>query len=230
MACARLGDKEEATRHRERFAALKEAGMQADRDRNKAYDDLSARRQAVVKRHVLAGAIQLQFDHLRMAEAHWLRAGAIEPEDIPTREALGALFEKQGRPGAALQVLGELVQIEPENSEHLLRKGRVLLDLESWAEAKQAFERVVELSPDSVEGHGRLAQIYLRSGSDLEAAKLHAEETVRLAPSTASLSLLAAVRAQLGDHQGARTALKEALELEPNNAEIRQAYEQLQED
>ena len=227
IACARLGDNEDATRYRERFTALKAADMQADRDQNKAYDDLPARRQAAVKRHVLAGAIELQFGHLQMAEAHWLRAGAIVPDDLPTRKALVSLYEKQGRAGAELQVLDELIRLDPKNPEHLLRKGRLLFERESWTEAEEVLRQVLELSPDSVEANLRLVQISLRTGADMTAALACAEKAARLEPSPTSLRLLAAIRAQAGNYDGARSALKQALSIDPYDPELRQAYEQL---
>ncbi len=227
IACTRLGDQEDAVRHRERFSALKAADMQADRDQNKAYDDLSSRRQAAVKRHVLAGAIQLQFGHPQMAEAHWLRAGAIVPEDLPTRKALVSLYQQQGRVGAELQILDELIRLEPNSPEHLLQKGRLLFERESWPETEKVLRQVLELSPDSIEGNLRLVQISLRTGADTTAALACAEKAARLEPSPTSLRLLAAIRAQAGNYDGARSALKQALSIDPYDPELRQAYEQL---
>ncbi len=227
LACVRLGDKEQALEYRQKFATLKASDREADRAVNKAYDDPAERRAATVKRHVLAGSLMLQRDQPREAEAHWLRAGAIDTSDVATREALAKLYEQQGRAGAEVQLLNELIELEPENVDHLLRKGQLLYQLESWPDAEQAFEQVVALSPDSVDAHGRLAQIHLRRGLKLEKAVQHAEEAARLSPSCATLALVGAIREQLGDHRGARTALEEALRLDPGNTEVRQVYEQL---
>jgi tetratricopeptide (TPR) repeat protein len=225
--CARLGKKDDAARYRERFAVLKSAELETDRNRARAFDDLATQRQAVVKRHVLAGSLELQFGDFRRAEAHWLRAAAIAPDDLATRKALAILYEQQGRAGAALQFAEELIRLEPDNPEHLVRKGRLLIGLGSEPEGKQTLERALEISPDSAEAHLLLAETYLRTGSDLEAAASHAEKAVSLAASSRSLLLLAAVRGERGDHSGALAALKQAMSLDPENPQIRQAYEQL---
>jgi len=227
IACARLGHDDEATRYRQRFAVLKAGELEADRNRARAFDDLATQRQAVVKRHVLAGALQLQFGDLRMAEAHWLRAAAIAPDDVATRRALETLYEQQSRAGGALQFLEELIQLEPDNPEHLLRKGRLLIGLGSEPDGKRVLERVLETAPDSGEAHLLLAEMHLRSGSNMPAAAFHAEKAASLAASSRSLLLLAAVRGECGDHSGALSALKQAMSLDPENPQIRQAYEQL---
>lgn len=227
VACARLGDREKANRYRERFAALKSADQKADRDQVKAYNDLSARREALVKRHILAGAIQLRADHVRMTEAHWLRACEIEPDEVPTREALVLLYERQGRADAAVQMLEALIQLKPDNAKYPLQKGRWLSQMERWDDARNALEKVLKLTPDSVEANLRLAQIHLRTGKDLAAALACAEKAVSLEPSTGGLQLLAAIRGQIGDYAGARAALKQAVSIDPYDQELRRAYGQL---
>ncbi|MHB8898544.1 MAG: tetratricopeptide repeat protein [Thermoguttaceae bacterium] len=227
IACTRLKDNENAARYRERFAILKAEDMKADRDRNKAYDDLPARRQAAVKRHVLAGAIELQFGHLQAAEAHWLRAGAIAPDDLPTRKALVSLYEKQERDGAELKTLDELIALDPDKPDHLMQKGRLLFARQSWPEAEEVLRRALEMSPDSVELNLRLAHISLRTGRDKAAGLAHAEKAAKLDPSPRTLQLLAAIRADGGDYTGAESALKQALSIDPYDPELRRAYEQV---
>ena len=227
IACARLGQNDEAARYRQRFAVLKSAELEADRNRARAFDDLATQRQAVVKRHVLAGALQLQFGDLRMAEAHWLRAAAIAPHDVATRRALETLYEQQARAGGALQFLDELIRLEPDNPEHLLRKGQLLIGLGSESDGKRTLERVLEIAPDSAEAHLLLAEMHLRTGFHMAAAASYAEKAASLAASSRSLLLLAAVRGERGDHSGALSALKRAMSLDPENPQIRQAYEQL---
>lgn len=227
VACARLGDREDAQRYREKFAELKSIDQTTDREQTRAYDDLSSRRRAVIKQHILAGAMELRFDHLQTAEAHWLRVCRIDPTNIPTREALILLYQRQGRTGAALQVLGELVQLAPDNAEYLLDQGRLLFDLERWREAETKLKQVLELKSDSAEANLRLAQIHLRTDTDMAVAQSYAEKAVDLAPTVNGLRILAAIRAQKGDFSGARSAMKQALSMAPYDATLREAYEQL---
>ncbi len=225
-ACARLEKHDEAAQYRERFAALRSAEMQADRSRTRNYDDLAAQRFRVVQRHVLAGSLHLRHGDLRLAEAHWLRAAAIGPDDYSTRKALASLYQKQNRAGAELQFLDELIRLEPDNPEHPLRKGRLLVDMQSWSEAEKVLSGVIEMQPESADAHLLLAEMYLKNGSN-EPAAVHAEKAVSLAPSSRGFLLLAAIRNECGDRPGALSALKQAMSLDPKNSKIRQTYEQL---
>ena len=225
-ACARLGKNDEAAQYRERFAALRAAELQADKNRSKNYDDLTTQRYRVVKRHVLAGSLHLQFGDLRMAEAHWVRAAAIGPDDTATRKALVSLYQNQNRPGAELQFLAELIPLEPDNLEHPLRQGRLLIELQLGSQAEAALTGLVARQPQSADAHLLLAEMYLKNGSNASAAA-HAEKALGLARSSRGFLLLAASRQACGDRPGALAALKQAMSLDPKNPEIRQTYEQL---
>ncbi|MFO7904022.1 MAG: tetratricopeptide repeat protein [Planctomycetota bacterium] len=225
--CARLGKREKAVEYRERFAELKEQELERDRNRARDYDDFITQRAALVKRHVLSGMLQVKAGDPTIAEAHWLRASAIDPEDRATRKALASLYERQARPAAALQVLEELIELEPENSDHRVRKGRLLVRMEAWSKAKKPLTKAIQLDSEAGEAHLLLAQVHLGTGADLSTARSHAETGVRLKPSPDGFALLAAVRAECGDPSGARAALKEALSLDPDNMKVRQAYQQL---
>ncbi len=227
LACARLGKTEDAARYRARFAALKAGDLQADREQTKAYDDLSVQRKVLVKRHFVAGSLQLRFGNPRRAEAHWLRAAAIAPDDTISRKALVALYQQQSRVGGELRILVDLIRLEPDNPSYPLRKGRLLSLRAEWHAAESTLAGVVQRWPDSAEAHLRLAQLYLRSGADWTAAETHAEKAVSLRKSSGSLQLLAAIRAQRGDLPGARSALRQARNIDPENQEVQHAYEQL---
>jgi tetratricopeptide (TPR) repeat protein len=224
--CARLGKRDEAAQYRERFTALRTPEMQADRNRSKAYDDLAAQTHAVVKRHVLAGSLHLQYGDLRVAEAHWLRAAAIDPDDCATRKSLALLYERQHRAGAELQFLDQLIHLEPDNPEHPLRKGRLLIDMHRWPEAETVLAGVIEIQPESADAHLVLAEMHFKNGSN-RPALTHAEKAMSLAPSSRGFLLLAAIRNECGDRPGAISALRRAMSLDPDNPEIRRTYEQL---
>ena len=227
LACVRLGDRDAAMRYRQRLAELTSSELEADRDRTKSYDDLAAERQATVTRHVLAGSLQLQSGDPSMAEAHWLRAAAIDPENIATHTVLVAIYRKQNRPAAELQFLDELIRREPDNPQHLLRKSTLLIGLQSWPDAKQTLQTATKKWPQSAEAHLLLANVYFRSGTDLAAAETYAEQAAHLDASPHGLLLLAAIRQEQGDRDGALTAIKQATRLAPEDPHIQQAYEQL---
>ncbi len=228
-AAARMGDKDRAAQYQKRFAELKAVQLEAERQEARNFDDLASRRQALTKRHAVAGVLQLQVGDPRMAEAHWLRAAAIDSQELTTRQALATLYEQQARTAAAIQVLEELCRLEPEQAEHFLRKGRLLVGRGADQPARQALERTIQLAPQTAEAHRMLAQIHLRSATDLAAAVAHAQTAARLDPSSDTYLVLAAVQSQIGDRAGARSALSQALQMDPDNPQTRRAYERLRE-
>jgi tetratricopeptide (TPR) repeat protein len=228
IACLRLGDRENATRYRKRFAEVKAEELQRDRHRNKVFDDLLAQKQALVRRHVMAGSLQLQHGDARLAEAHWVRAAQVNPRDTATRQALVKLYEQQRRVGAELKYLTELMKMEPENPTYCVRKAHLLIGRKEWDEAEQLLTRVLqEQDADSAEAHLLLADLYLRSGRDLAAAEEHADRATQVEASSDGLLLLAAIRGERGDVPGALVSLRQALRLDPSNVEARRTYEQL---
>ncbi len=229
LAAARMGDKQRAAQHQKRFAELKAIELEAERQEARNFDDLASRRQSLSKRHAVAGVLQLQVGDPRMAEAHWLRAAAIDSQELATRQALATLYEQQARTAAAVQILEELCRLEPERAEHFLRKGRLLVGLGADLPAREALEQTIQLAPQTAEAHRMLAQIHLRSATDLPTAVWHAQTAARLAPSSDTYLVLAAVQSQSGDLAGARAALSRAVQLDPENPRTRRAYERLRE-
>jgi tetratricopeptide (TPR) repeat protein len=226
-ACARLGQREDAARYREKFAALKAADIETAIRETRDYDDLATQREAVVKRHVLAGMLWLREGEPRLAEAHWVRAVAISPDNAETYQALASLYEQQKRPAAEIAMLQPLIRLQTDQVKWPLRVGRLQLELGKLAEAEATLGDALRSHPRSAEAHRLLAELQLRSGRDLAAATRHAEQATRLEPSPQAYLLLAGIRADAGDRQGALESLKAALSLDPNNREIRTAYEQL---
>jgi Tfp pilus assembly protein PilF len=128
-----------------------------------------------------------------------------------------------------VQVLEELADAQPDDPRHLTRKGSCLIEMGRWSEARQTLQQALRLRPDFAPAHLLLATTYLESGDDLAAAQRHAQQAVALAPtpSTQAFLVLAAVLQQQGDLQGARTTLRKAVATDPNNMDLRRAYEQL---
>ena len=126
-----------------------------------------------------------------------------------------------------MQVLDELADAEPDNPQHLTRKGSCLIDMGRLSEARQSLQQVSRLHPDFAPAHLLLATTYLKLGDDLAAAQRHAQQAVALAHSPRAFLVLAAVLQQRGDLRGARTTLQQAVAADPNNQDLRRAYEQL---
>ena len=198
-ACSHLGEREKANEYRLKFAALKEQDLQKDRDNSRDYSDLPAQRRLVAAYHLAAGNVQQSFGDPQKAAAHWLRGGAIAPDQTACREALVSYYERQDQPAAALEPLAELLAVQPRNAGYWSRRGQLHTRLKHWEHAEADFRQAIALAPESAEGHAGLVELCLQSGRSLPDLVALAEASVRLSPSARAFTALGAVRDKSGD-------------------------------
>lgn len=109
-ACTLLGEAEEARRHMDDFQerhAHDESAHRADLRQG----NLDSIHLILADWYTVAGIVYQREGDLGQAEAHWLRAAAIEPRATESRRALAALYRRQGRIDRAAQVAAELREI-----------------------------------------------------------------------------------------------------------------------
>jgi len=220
-ALARLGRSDQARRYQAEFEKRKQDDQQAEKKRLMALDDVAELRAAVARTHAAAAQVFGAHGQLRVAEKHWRRAAALDPQDTEARLQLAILFQQQGRLQEALVWSEELVERQPRNAVFLLHMGVIHAEIGRLEAAEGAFRRAVEAAPDHAPAHAALAQLYLRAGRNLGQARHHAERAVHLAATAPNYALLAAVCRAQGDVPAARRAIQQALRLEPHNAQIR---------
>jgi len=71
------------------------------------------------------------------------------------------------------KALSSALILEPDNQEILLKYGFVLMNLERLSEAKEIYNKVIELNPSEDVAHVLLANILHKLGNDEEAIKHH---------------------------------------------------------
>ena len=76
----------------------------------------------------------------------------------------------------ALQFNKRVSQIEPDNAICHLNIGLCSARLRRFADAEEAFRKVIELTPDSSNGYRELALLYLKAGRKLPEAGRLAEK------------------------------------------------------
>jgi tetratricopeptide (TPR) repeat protein len=109
-ACTKLGQAEEAKKHFEDFRKLKARDAEAVRDKVKQ-DDVVRMRRIVAAWYYQAGRVYAGEDDLRQAEAHWLRAAAVNSADTKCRQALADLYQRQGKTRQAAELAAEVRSI-----------------------------------------------------------------------------------------------------------------------
>lgn len=179
--CARLKDRSKADQYRRKFAELKEADLGKERDQNKFYQDLDTGRATAANTHLCAGNIYWSVVMPEKAEAHWVRAAAIDPRDVASREALAACYEKQGRLADAARVREELLALEPQNVGCLTALVKIYLEGEwNLPEAAEHARKAVALEPTAA--NYVLLSATLQQNGDRAGALAAAERAMKLAP------------------------------------------------
>ena len=110
-----------------------------------------------------------------------------------------------------------------------LKIGAILLNQKRYAEAVETYKASKALAPDNAEIHHNLGICYARQAkADLETARHHAQEAVRLDPNVASYyNTLALIDFRRGDYPQAEKAIRKALDLEPEYRNYQQGLKQI---
>jgi tetratricopeptide (TPR) repeat protein len=162
------------------------------------------------------------------AEQHWRRAAQLDRSHIESREMLVTVYERTNRAKEAIQVLEELVELQPENLLHHINLGVLHSRLEQFEAAEKAFRKAIEVVPGRIEGYVALANLFLEGNRNLSEATKMARTAVQLAPIAMHYALLGRVCEASGDYEGALTALQRATQLDPGARSYREAYERVQ--
>lgn len=223
----RLGDRAKARQYREKFAELKEKDLEEDRGRSRSYRDLPTQQVLAASYHLAAGRVHFRFGDPKKGEAHWRRGAAVAPKLTACRESLVAYYEGQNRLVSALGQLEELLALEPKNAAYWTRLGRVQARLGDLDAADAALRKVIEVAPAAPGGYLDLVEFYLQSRRRIPDAVALAEKAAEMSPSVLAYMMLSAAREENGDRPGAIAAVEKAVELEPQNQEIRGFRERL---
>jgi tetratricopeptide (TPR) repeat protein len=217
-----LGEKEDATRHRQQLKELHAKQLRERIEESRRPNDLQATQQTVAKSYVAAGQLYLMRGDAPAAEQHWLRAVELDSRNEQGRAALTQLLERQGRLRDALRVLQPLVASLAEDAGFWLQLGQLQARLADHAQAEASFRHVVQLAPQRALGYVALARLHLQSETRAAEAVQCAREAVRCEPSAENYFLLSTACERAGDLPAAREAIEKALQLEPGNGQYRQ--------
>jgi tetratricopeptide (TPR) repeat protein len=95
--------------------------------------------------------------------------------------------------------------------------------------AEKIFQKICRLQPERSTGYLSLAQLYLQENTKIAEAIELAEKATRLEPIAPSYFILSLAYDKNGELSKARTAIKKALELDPDNSRYRQMSKSLKE-
>ncbi len=158
------------------------------------------------------------------------------PDALDARRLLGRLYMRLiGDPQTnrinetmlrkAIEQYEKVAEKEPKSIETWLVLGRLYKVGQNSLEAEKAYQRALELDPNSEEAMTGLAMVYSDLGDNRRAVEM-LERVVRANPNLRTLTSLASAYEQMRDYKGAAEVLKRALELAPDSPELKRALAQ----
>jgi len=226
--CSRLKLQDEAKEYMATFRKLKSKDRKVLMDRNKAFDDLVKIRKGVAETYGDAEKLYWNKGDLQQAEKMLQRAISLDPNNTEFIMKMGSLFQMRNQLPDALQIYEKVREMEPDNIINHMNIGVLSMQLNRFADAKKAFQTAVTLAPKFSGGYRELAQLYLKTGTKFSEALKLAEKAVALEETAANYFILSWAYDKNGDVASARSALKRATQLDPDNLEYRRMYELIQ--
>jgi type IV pilus assembly protein PilF len=135
---------------------------------------------------------------------------------VAIRLQLASNYYQQRNYNVALEELGRVLQIEPDNAAAHGLRGLIYLDLDDRAQAEASFSRAITLTPDNAELNNNYGWFLCRTGREREAIVYFQKagatqlyQTPALAYRNAGICLM-----QVRDYSAAEQNLKRAFELD----------------
>jgi arylsulfatase A-like enzyme len=155
-------------------------------------------------------------------------SGALDPKDmVEVEEAiqLARLASHMGRLGTAEELLSWATTADPENFTVWMQLGKTRLAAGDLEGSLEALYRSLEIQPDSWEIQVQVAAAEERRGN-LGAAEAMLDRALATSPFPVEVwRTLVNLRLQRGDREAAAEALREILDLEPENQRARKTLE-----
>ncbi|MDX1978996.1 MAG: tetratricopeptide repeat protein [Bryobacteraceae bacterium] len=180
--------------------------------------------------------LYIQANKLRDAVTETEEALKANPDDLNMRRLLARIYTRligdtqQNRVNEeylkkAIEQYEKIAAKTPKDSGTWLMLGRLYKVSQNSPESEKAFKKALEIDPENEEVLTGLAMVYADVGDTKSAADLLKKASDKN-PSVRTLAALAAAYEQLRDHANAAAALRKALEIAPQNPEIKRGLAQ----
>ena len=224
--CMRLKQGGKAKEYMARFKALRPSAGGLDRGGYSEKYDLAQMRRAGSSLILGAGVIYRNGGDVERADLLLEWAVKLDRENTlgyMKRQAIA--YQMAGRHSQGLVLIEKVAELEPDNADNHLAVGMFSLGAGKDAKAEAAFRRTIAQAPQLADGYRELARMYnMRGAKPQEALKL-AGKAVELEGTAEDYYVLG--RAHMNNNQmpEALSAMRKALDRDPNNTLYRQAYD-----
>jgi len=178
------------------------------------------------------GAVCLALKEVDEAIVHLERAIALDPNSSQVNYSLGQAWQRKGERQKAAEFIGKFQELkrreeQVEELERTLARGERMLDEGKDAEARAAFEQVVQAEPNNWTAHGYLAEMFL-AGADWRNAWPHLAKMEELdAESVVGNYLMARHWYLRKEFERARGYAEKVKQSRPAHAELRNLIGQI---
>lgn len=182
--------------------------------------------------------LYLQSGQVRAAITDFEEILKRDPDDLNARRILARFYTariSQGSPQqqrmnedmlrAAIAQHEKISEKAPDDFENWLMLGRLQKLASNSLASEAAYQKALDLNPDSEEGLTGLALVYRDQGQN-DKASLLLKRVSDKNPSLRTLTDLAATYEQMRDYKDAAEAYRRALELNSDNTDLKRAYAQ----
>jgi tetratricopeptide (TPR) repeat protein len=182
--------------------------------------------------------LYLQSGQVRSAIADFEEMVKRNPDDLSARRILARFYTariSQGTPQqqrlnedmlrAAVAQYEKISEKAPDDLDNWLMLGRLQKLASNSLAAEKAYQKALDLDPESEEGLAGLAMVYGDQGLN-EKASLLLKRVADKNPSLRTLTALASSYEQMKDFKGAAEAYRRALEMNSDNMDLKRAYAQ----
>jgi Flp pilus assembly protein TadD len=160
-----------------------------------------------VEAWVNLGYVELRRGNFEQARRDFARALDLN-EDVPApHHALGVLADKEGKGEEAERCYRAALKVDPGFAPARANLARRLFERGQFENAREQFERLVQVAPEEVEGWVGEAEALLRLGREAQAERVVADARARLGDAPALMLLVAREQIARGEWDDAEATL-----------------------
>ena len=160
-----------------------------------------------VEAWVNLGYVELRRGNFDQARRDFLRARDLN-QDIPApHHALGLLADREGLGGVAEEYYRAALKVDPGFAPARANLARRLFERGQYENAREQFERLVQVAPDQIEGWTGEAETLMQLGREVQAEGVVARARDRFGDAPPLMLLMARQRMQRGEWYEAEALL-----------------------
>jgi len=151
------------------------------------------------------------------AEREWLETLRLEPNNVSTLDALGALYAQRQRFDQALPILEKALQLNPNNVDAHINLGAAYAETGKLDRAEEQFRAAILLTPLNFNAHNLLGKLYFDS-KRLAEAETQFLQSLQCEPNLAAYDHLGYIYVQRGDQDRAEKVFREAVAMKSTDS------------